>query len=162
MYHSVMFVCLGNICRSPTAEAVFRNWLHRKNCPESIRLASSGTGDWHIGRGADQRATMTARNRGIDLSNHLAQQLRPEHFMQFHWMIAMDRRNLADMQSLHPDNHQNSLHMLMDFVPGQEGSDVPDPYFGRYNGFEEVLDLCNAACQGLYDAITRKMDAQSR
>jgi protein-tyrosine phosphatase len=156
-------VCLGNICRSPTAEGVMRALVREAGLEESIELDSAGTGGWHVGSPPDERATETARARGIDLVG-AARQMRREDFDDFDLILAMDGSNLAELRRLAPDERAASrVRMLREFDPasaGLEDMDVPDPYYGGPRGFEDVLDLVNAACVGLLDEI-RPRDPES-
>jgi protein-tyrosine phosphatase len=151
-------VCLGNICRSPTAEGVMRALVREAGLEESIALDSAGTGAWHVGNPPDERATETARTRGIVLEG-AARVLRPEDFDDFDLLIAMDRENLADLRDLEPDERTRArIRLLREFDPASAGLgvdelDVPDPYYGGPRGFEDVLDLVNAACEGLLAQI---------
>jgi protein-tyrosine phosphatase len=151
----ILFVCLGNICRSPTAESVMRALVREAGLEESIELDSAGTGAWHVGNPPDERATATARTRGIVLEG-AARVLRREDFDAFDLVIAMDRKNLADLRRLAPDERARSrIRLLREFDPASVDQDpthpldVPDPYYGGPRGFEDVLDLVHAACEGL-------------
>jgi protein-tyrosine phosphatase len=147
---ALLFVCLGNICRSPTAEGVMRDLLRREGLERQIRLDSAGTGAWHIGEPPDARATAAARARGIALEG-AARQVRAEDFEDFDLLLAMDRRNVRDLHQLAPDAESSSrIRLLREFDPLSDGDlDVPDPYHGGPRGFEDVLDLVQAACLGL-------------
>jgi protein-tyrosine phosphatase len=153
------FVCLGNICRSPTAEGVMAELVAEAGLSHRVEVDSAGTGSWHIGQPADARATDTARRRGVNLLG-TARQFHPGDFYRFDLVLAMDRRNLTDLHDLAPDGHQRAkAHLLRSFDPanqagnGQGASqldlDVPDPYYGEGDGFTLVYDLVEAACRGL-------------
>jgi protein-tyrosine phosphatase len=149
----ILFVCLGNICRSPTAEGVMRALVREAGLEESIELDSAGTGAWHVGNPPDERATETARTRGIVLEG-AAREVRRADFDDFDLLIAMDRKNLADLRRLAPDERARArIRLLREFDPASVGADgdldVPDPYYGGPRGFEDVLDLVHAACEGL-------------
>jgi protein-tyrosine phosphatase len=156
----ILFVCLGNICRSPSAEAVMRGLLEREREQggesEAIELDSAGTGGWHVGEPPDARAAQAARRRGIELQG-LARQVRREDFERFDLILAMDRSNLRALQQLAPDEQARAkVRMLREFDPASDGEadlDVPDPYYGAVGGFDEVLDLLQAACAGLLSEI---------
>ena len=154
----ILFVCLGNICRSPTAEGVMRALVREAGLEESIELDSAGTGAWHVGSPPDERATETARARGIALEG-AARQVRRADFDDFDLLIAMDRKNLADLRRLAPDERARArIRLLREFDPASAGLgvdelDVPDPYYGGPRGFEDVLDLVHAACEGLLAQI---------
>jgi protein-tyrosine phosphatase len=152
----ILFVCLGNICRSPTAEGVMRGLVRHAGFEGRIELDSAGTGGWHVGSPPDERATQTAHARGIVLEG-AARQVAPRDFQDFDLILAMDSSNLAELRRLAPDEQAGSrVRLLREFDPasaGLEDLDVPDPYYGAGNGFEEVLDLVQAACEGLLREI---------
>ena len=154
----ILFVCLGNICRSPTAEGVMRALVTEAGLEDSIELDSAGTGAWHVGNPPDERAAETARARGIALEG-AAREVRREDFDDFDLLIAMDRKNLADLRRLAPDERARArIRLLREFDPASAGLgvdelDVPDPYYGGPRGFEDVLDLVHAACEGLLAQI---------
>ncbi len=138
---SVLFVCTGNICRSPTAEGVLKELARRRGL--DLRVESAGTGDWHAGEAPDERAQRHAKSRGYDLSAQRARQVRARDFEEFDLVVAMDRGHLLELRRHCPRQHQGKLRMLVD------GRDVPDPYYGGPEGFEQVLDLVEAACRDL-------------
>jgi low molecular weight protein-tyrosine phosphatase len=138
---SVLFVCTGNICRSPTAEGVLRQLALQKGV--DMHVASAGLGDWHVGQAPDERAQRHAKSRGYDLSTQRARQVRIGDFEEFDLVVAMDRGHLHALQQHCPRQHHGKLRMLVD------GRDVPDPYYGGPEGFEQVLDLVEAACRDL-------------
>jgi protein-tyrosine phosphatase len=152
----LLFVCLGNICRSPTAEAVMRALVDRAGLAGQIELDSAGTGAWHVGSAPDRRAAAAARARGITLAGH-ARQVLPGDFSDFDLLLAMDRANRDDLQLIAPgERERGKVRLLREFDPASAGSrelDVPDPYYGAQGGFEEVLDLVEAACAGLLEQI---------
>lgn len=154
----ILFVCLGNICRSPTAEGVMWALVREAGLEGSIELDSAGTGAWHVGNPPDERATETARTRGIVLEG-AAREVRRADFDDFDLLIAMDRKNLADLRRLAPDERARArIRLLREFDPASAGIgvdelDVPDPYYGGPRGFEDVLDLVHAACEGLLAQI---------
>jgi protein-tyrosine phosphatase len=145
---SLLFVCLGNICRSPTAEGVMRHLLAARGLSDLFSVDSAGTGAWHAGQPPDARATRAAARRGIPLSGQ-ARQVRPEDFERFDLVLAMDRDNLRELLRLAGGSSRHKVRLLRDFQPGGVGQEVPDPYYGGEAGFEEVLDICEAACAGL-------------
>jgi protein-tyrosine phosphatase len=147
----LLFVCLGNICRSPTAEGVMRSLIERAGLTESVELDSAGTGGWHVGSPPDARASEAARARGIPLEGS-ARQVSPDDFFDFDLMIAMDRANLRELRELAPGAAERAkVRLLREFDPasGGEELEVPDPYYGSAGGFDEVLDIVQAACEGL-------------
>ena len=144
-----MFVCLGNICRSPTAEGVFRALVEREGLSEAIGVDSAGLGDWHVGDAPDPRAQAAARRRGINLSGQRARTIRPGDFTAFDYVLAMDTRNHADLAHMCPPGEEHRLGLFLDFAPDAGRRDVPDPYYGDAHGFDLVLDLTEKAAQGL-------------
>lgn len=138
---SILFVCTGNICRSPTAEGVFRSLCEKAGL--ELRIESAGLGDWHVGDPPDERAQHHARNRGYDLSAQRARQVRPRDFDDFDLILAMDRGHLRALQRMAPPKHHAKIRL---FVAER---DVPDPYHGGPDGFEQVLDLVEAQCRSL-------------
>lgn len=148
---SVLVVCLGNICRSPLAEAALRN--EAANAGIDMVVDSAGTSDWHIGKGPDPRATALALRYGIDISRYQARQICEEDFDRFDMIFALDHENLANIQSVAPPAHKAQLSLLMDVVPGSEGQPVADPYFGDDAGFEVTWSEVQAAAQALVRRI---------
>ncbi|WP_027856985.1 low molecular weight protein-tyrosine-phosphatase [Marinobacterium jannaschii] len=151
---SVLFVCLGNICRSPTAHGVFQALVERQGLRDQIRVDSAGTGAWHAGESPDSRATQAAARRGYDLSQQVARQVVAADFDQFDYILAMDQANLAHLRQMKPEAYSGYLGLFLDFADCSE-SEVPDPYYGGGQGFEQVLDLVESASEGLLDAIRR-------
>ena len=151
----LLFVCMGNICRSPTAEGVMRRLLREQGLEDAVEVDSAGTGDWHVGNAPDRRATAAAHARGIALEG-AARQVAQADFSEFDLILAADRRNLRDLEAVLPAGARAKLHLLREFDPGSAGApdlDVPDPYYGGDDGFEHVLDLVEAACRGLLDDL---------
>ena len=148
----LLFVCMGNICRSPTAEGVMRHLLREQGLEDEVQIDSAGTGGWHVGAPPDERATEAARRRGIALDG-AARQVRPSDFEDYDLLLAADRENVAHLRAIAPDeNARSKVRLLREFDPDSRGAadlDVPDPYYGGPGGFEEVLDLVEAACRGL-------------
>jgi len=142
---SILFVCTGNICRSPTAEGVLRSLC--KEAGIELQIESAGTGDWHVGQPPDERSQHHARNRGYDLSAQRARQVRLEDFERFDMILAMDRGHLRALQKLAPAHHHAKIRLFV------EGLDVPDPYERGPDGFEEVLDLVEAQCRRLLQEL---------
>jgi protein-tyrosine phosphatase len=154
---SVLFVCLGNICRSPTAEGVFRKLLAEAGLDGRIRVDSAGTGGYHVGAPPDARALAAARARGVDLSGIRARKVSSEDFETFDLILAMDEDNLDDLQRSHSGDSRARIALLLDFAPHRHERAVPDPYYGGKNGFDRVLDLVTEACAGLLDDLRRRM-----
>jgi protein-tyrosine phosphatase len=144
----VLFVCLGNICRSPTAEGVLRHKLHAAGLAERVNVASAGTGDWHVGKAPDRRSQAAALRRGYDLSAQRAQQVSGADFQRYDLILAMDQSNLRNLEALRPVHGTADLDL---FLRRYEGvvDEVPDPYYDGDQGFEQVLDLIERACDRL-------------
>jgi protein-tyrosine phosphatase len=146
----ISFVCLGNICRSPTAEAVMRHLVKQAALDDRFVLDSAGLGDWHVGGARDSRSQKVGRRRGIVLEG-VARQFKADDFARFDYVLAMDRQNRAGLLALAPDDEARAkVHLLRSFDPDAPAdAEVPDPYYGGPRGFDEVFDICDAACRGL-------------
>lgn len=153
---SVLFVCMGNICRSPTAEAVFRHLLEEQGLSGLITTDSAGTHGYHIGEPPDERARRTALGRGVDLSDLRARRVTAEDFTIFDFILAMDRDNFRTLAQLCPPVHHGKLKLFMDFAPDLGVREVPDPYYGGPLGFEQVFDLIEAAAWGLLEDLRQR------
>ena len=152
----VLFVCMGNICRSPTAEGMLRNVLAVHGERIAIEVDSAGTHDYHSGEPPDRRAIAAARRRGIDLSGLRARTVADDDFARFDLILAMDRDNLDQLQRRAPAEYRQRIKLVMDYAPDAYTREVPDPYYGGSKGFEEVLDLLELASHGLLrDLSTR-------
>jgi len=145
----LIFICMGNICRSPTAEAVFRHQVEQAGLTEQILIDSAGTHDYHIGEAPDARTQRAARKRGYDLSNLRGRQVVVADFYRFDYMLAMDEANLEILKRLRPRDAQSHLGLLLEFAERHTEREVPDPYFGGADGFERVLDMVEDAAAGL-------------
>ena len=148
----VLFVCLGNICRSPTAEGVFARMVTEADLDEVISVDSAGTHAYHVGEAPDRRAQQTARSRGYDLSSLRARQAGRADFHEFDYVLAMDRDNLEILGTLCPTGMESKLRLFMSFAPDHP-AEVPDPYYGGARGFEQVFDMVEEASRGLLDSI---------
>ena len=147
----VVFVCLGNICRSPTAEGVFRHLVEQQGLSEHIAADSSGTSGWHNGEPPDRRSQQSAMARGIDLSGLRSRKARPEDFHKFNYVLAMDSSNFDNLQAMCPPGYEDRLHMFMKFAPEFGRPDIPDPYYE--DGFDGVFDMLEAASKRLLAEI---------
>ncbi|KPJ31910.1 phosphotyrosine protein phosphatase [Burkholderia multivorans] len=154
---AICFVCLGNICRSPTAEGVMRHQVDAAGLADHIEIDSAGTGDWHVGEPPDTRAQAAARTRGYDLSTLHARQVSADDFERFDLLLAMDEANLAELRRRCPPAHRDKVRLLMEFAPGATETEVADPYFGGAQGFEQVLDQVERACGGLLDTLRARL-----
>ena len=151
---SVLFVCMGNICRSPTAEGVFRHHAEQAGLIESLHIDSAGTHAYHVGEPADHRAQAAAERRGISLEGIYARRVKSDDYERFDYILAMDEDNLARLRRDSPEEHQRKLRLFLEFAETHE-REVPDPYYGGTAGFEHVLDLVEEASRGLLEALTR-------
>ncbi len=151
---SVLFVCLGNICRSPLAEGVFRHLVREEGLEDRFEIDSAGTGDWHVGQAPDRRSVAVAAAHRVDLPGR-ARQVRPEDFDRFDLIVAMDRDNLSDLGRMADDGARARLHLLREFDPEGGGDDVPDPYYGGADGFEVVYAMVHRSCARLLEELRR-------
>lgn len=152
----VLFVCLGNICRSPLAEAIFLESLAQQGISDRFTVASCGTGNWHQGDGADPRSIEVGKTHGLSLLDHRARQVRRDDFSDFHLIVAMDRSNLSNLERLKGDS-QSELILLRNYDPEDTDPDVPDPYSGGPEGFETVYQMIKRCCDRLLeDLLTRQ------
>lgn len=155
----VLFVCMGNICRSPTAEGVFRHQLREAGLEDRIIADSAGTHAYHIGSPPDPRSRQAAARRGIEIGDLRARVVVPEDFARFDYIVAMDANNLSALQSLRGPDSRAQVGLLMDFADPAYPREVPDPYYGGRHGFEMVLDMVENGCRGLLQEILRKTPA---
>lgn len=157
----VLFVCMGNICRSPAAQAVFEKQLAQRDLETRIHVDSAGTHAYHIGEPPDTRMQAVARQRGYDLSSQRARRIEEADFVRFDYILVMDQDNLETLCARGLTPHAvSSVHLLMSFAPDCGVIEVPDPYYGGREGFECVLDLVEAASAGLLEDISRTMDVR--
>jgi len=159
----VCFVCLGNICRSPTAEAVMRHLIAAEGVGDRISIASAGTGDWHVGAPRDRRSRAVGEARGIPLSG-VAQQFTGRDFARYDHVIAMDGANRDELLRLAPtEADRNKIRLLRSYdASAPPDADVPDPYYGGPRGFEDVFDICERACKGMLAALLREANQAGR
>lgn len=153
----VLFVCMGNICRSPTAHGVFRQLVIDEGLLDLVEIDSAGTHAYHVGNPPDSRAQSTANTRGIDLSDLRARQVSEQDFAHYDYVIAMDQENYISLSQQCPRQHVDKIYMFMDFAPEMRTREVPDPYYGGAQGFERVFDLVEAAAQGLLNDIRSRV-----
>jgi len=147
--HRILFVCLGNICRSPMAEGVLRRVAEEEGALDLFEIDSAGLGHWHIGQAPDPRAQSAARDRGIDISGQSARQVTRADFDRFDLLLAMDGENFQELVDLAPGNARHKVRRFLDFAPKLRSKNVPDPFFGGAEGFDHALDLIEQAARGL-------------
>ena len=152
----VLFVCLGNICRSPTAEAIFRHKVEQAGLGDQVLIDSAGTGDWHIGKAPDPRTQQAALKRGYNLSALRGRQVRAEDLARFDWVLAMDGDNLANLKRLKRADSTATVDLFLRRFD-MPVNDVPDPYYGGPEGFEQVLDLLEQACDALLAEVKKSL-----
>lgn len=150
---SVLFVCMGNICRSPTAEVVFRHYVESAGLSDVILIDSAGTHDYHIGHAPDLRSQQAAMQRGYDMSDLRGRQVEKPDFEKFDYVLAMDRANLSILQYLAPRGCKKQVGLFLEYARYHSEREVPDPYYGGAQGFERVLDMVEDAAQGLLQHI---------
>jgi protein-tyrosine phosphatase len=149
----VLFVCLGNICRSPTAEAVVREFARRHAAQLALEVDSAGTHGYHVGSPPDERAIAAARRRGIEMTGLRARVVEAGDFKRFDLVLAMDESVYGKLRGIVPPEHADRVRLFLDYAPQLGRRDVPDPYYGGASGFEEVLDLVEEAARGLLAAL---------
>jgi protein-tyrosine phosphatase len=158
---SVLFVCTGNICRSPTAEGVFRAMVKQEGLADRILIDSAGTHDHQVGQRPDPRALAAARRRGYEIGKLRARLVEPNDFKRFDWILAMDRRHLEYLESMRPSDYQGQLGLFLDLVGDGGDGEMPDPYYGDPGDFERVLDLTVPAATALLQAIVARTKSRS-
>jgi low molecular weight protein-tyrosine phosphatase len=156
----ILFVCMGNICRSPTAEGVFRRVLEQHARELQVEIDSAGTHEYHVGSAPDRRAILAAARRGIDLSTLRARHVSNADFEQFDLILAMDEENLQELRRRARVEHHPRIRLMMEFAPSALSRSVPDPYYGGPEGFEEVLDLLEEAAEGLLEYVRARLARQ--
>ena len=152
--HRLLFICLGNICRSPMAEGVFRRVAEERGMLHLFEIDSAGMGDWHKGEAPDVRAQKAALGRGVDISGQAARKVELEDFEDFDILLAMDASNIADLYDLAPHAARHKIRRFLEYAPHTDTYDVPDPYYGGAEGFDRALDLIEAAAEGLLADLT--------
>jgi protein-tyrosine phosphatase len=152
----VLFVCMGNICRSPTAEGVFRKLAREAGLEDKLNIDSAGTHGYHIGSPPDARAGAAAAGRGYDLSLLCGRQVTVRDFLDFDYILAMDRENLANLQRICPSEQLHKVGLFLEHGANFSEREVPDPYYGGAQGFEHVLDLVEDAARGLLQKLERE------
>jgi protein-tyrosine phosphatase len=155
MMIKVLFVCMGNICRSPTAQGTFEKVVKDAGLEKQIFIDSAGTHAYHIGENPDSRTQITAKKHGLDLSKQRARKVSLDDFEKFDYILAMDKDNYSSLKSICPDEQLDKIKLFLDYAPETGFSEVPDPYYGGENGFELVFDLTIAASKGLLETIRR-------
>jgi protein-tyrosine phosphatase len=154
MQKKVLFICLGNICRSPTAEAVFRKLIHKKNLSELLDCDSAGISSYHEGQEADPRMRKIAQARGYTINSIARGVIIPDDFEIFNYLIVMDESNFENLTRMDKEKaHTQKIFRMRDFCKASHPEEIPDPYYGKTDGFEEVLDLLEDACEGLLEKI---------
>jgi protein-tyrosine phosphatase len=151
----VLFVCMGNICRSPAAEGVFRAVAEREGWARRLRIDSAGTHDYHVGEPPDARSIASALRRGYDIRKLRARQVQAGDFARFDWILAMDNVNLRTLDELRPRDYAGHLGLLLDLSPALGVREVPDPYYGGPERFERMLDLIEPASEALFERVVR-------
>jgi protein-tyrosine phosphatase len=152
---NVLFVCLGNICRSPTAHGVFQQLVENKKLQDQILVDSAGTSGWHIDCEPDARSCSVALDFGYDLSSLRSRKVSSEDFISFDYILAMDQSNLESLNAIRPSEFGGELSLLMDFVDGHEFEDIPDPYYGGGDSFKNVVVMIEQACEQLLNHIVK-------
>jgi len=156
MMSKILFVCMGNICRSPSAEGVFRHVVNEAGLADAVHIDSAGTHAYHVGEAPDARAQAAARKRGYDISGQRARQICQDDFREYDWILAMDWDNLAALQQICPKQYHHKLMLLMRFANEFEEAIIPDPYYGGVDGFNRALDYIEDACQGVLEVVRKR------
>ena len=154
--YRVLFVCLGNICRSPVARGVFQQLVERDGLSEKFEIDSCGTGSWHIGHQAHENSRQTAKRNGVDIEDHRARQYVAEDLQRFDLLLAMDRSNKSDMKSI-SQQESEKIVLLRDYDEDKDSADVPDPYHGTGDGFQRVHDIIVRSCENLLEDLKGKI-----
>ncbi|MCL2525286.1 MAG: low molecular weight phosphotyrosine protein phosphatase [Betaproteobacteria bacterium] len=157
MSYRVLLVCMGNICRSPTAEGVLRHYIRREKLGDRVEVDSAGTHGYHVGEAPDARTQRAARARGYDLSQLRARKVAPQDIEYFDLILAMDRNNLDNLRRMVTLEQQKRIKLFMEYAKNFDDDEVPDPYYGLGHGFDLVLDMVEDAAQGLVEEIKRQL-----
>jgi protein-tyrosine phosphatase len=158
----VLFVCLGNICRSPMAEGIFAHLVRERGLEGRYAADSAGTGDWHVGQPPDRRAIAAAQKRGVPLPS-VCRQVRKKDFEEFDLIVAMDKNNRRDLESLAPAVHRGKIKLMREYEPADDrGADVPDPYYGGPYEFDSVYEMLRRCCERLLDGLEGPASADAR
>ncbi|BCX81113.1 protein-tyrosine phosphatase [Methylomarinovum caldicuralii] len=157
----ILFVCMGNICRSPMAEGVFQKLLEREELADQVMIDSAGTHAYHLGKAPDERAIRAARERGIDISHLRARQVEPGDFEEFDLVLVMDEQNYDTLLFTSARKYQHKLGYLLDYAPHLKTRNLPDPYYGTEPGFDRVLDMIEDACEGLLAHLQERRQRQA-
>ncbi|KPC53048.1 low molecular weight protein-tyrosine-phosphatase [Amantichitinum ursilacus] len=160
--YSVLMICTGNICRSPTADGLLRHLVRHAGWQDLVEVDSAGTDDYHVGEAPDRRAQQHARKRDIDLSTLRARQVNAHDYAHFDLILAMDNSHLRRLQQNAPAAYRHKIKLFLDFAPDQPEREVPDPYYGGPDGFEHVLDLVEAGCEGVMAHIAHETGLRLR
>lgn len=152
---SILFVCTANICRSPTAAGVMRRYLGRKNAEAQFEIASAGTHDYHVGKPPFPMAVQVAKQKGVDITDHVARRISMADFDHFDMILAMDRGNIATLRKIAPTRAKQRIELLLEYGDQYHGEDVPDPYGGEVQDFERALVMIKDGCKGLVNLLVR-------
>lgn len=152
----ILFVCTGNVCRSPTADAIFKKKVREAGLDDVLLSDSAGTSDAHVGQNPDQRAQLACRKRGLDISQHIARTIDPKDFEESDLILAMDWEILTELQQRSPAQYRHKIQLLMRYANDFDEAVVPDPYYGLNEGFNVVLDYCTDACEGLLEDLEKR------
>lgn len=158
----ILFVCTGNICRSPTAEGVARRWLGVAGLGESVGVDSAGIHGYHVGEAPDPRSQTAALRRGYDLSRLRARKVQPKDFAEFDLLLAMDREHFHYLRDMAPEGCKHKVRMFLSYARNTRRDEVPDPYYGGPNGFDAVIDMCEDAVQGLVEDIQPEVNRRKQ